>query len=94
MTRDREARGEGELAGRTGELVTQNGNPCGPPSFLIGLSTESRSGVSRRWSGLGPFAGSVDWMDSSLLLVSVKKGNLHLSSHGAHSVEDLETWAL
>lgn len=59
----RGAEGKGELAGRMMELVTQTGNPCGPPLFLIALTRQpgagdqtGRGGGVRDGSGIGPFA--------------------------------------
>lgn len=67
-----EARGEEELTGGTLGLVTQMWSPF----ILDAFSMQMQWGVEG-WSGLGLFAGSVDWMDTSLLLVSAQGSNLH-----------------
>lgn len=73
-----EAEGKGDLAGRMMELVTQSGNPCGPPLLLVELTLHPGAGAQRGW-GWGRESG-VDQglshlhkreLDASLLLVSV-----------------------
>ena len=53
-----------------------DGQPMWSPFILDAVSIQMQWGVEG-WLGLGLFAGSVEWMDTSLLLVSVQGSNLH-----------------
>lgn len=53
-----EAEGKGDLAGRMMELVTQSGNPCGPPLLLIELTLHQELGTREGGGG----GGSQGWI--------------------------------
>lgn len=53
-----EAEGKGDLAGRMMELVTQSGNPCGPPLLLIELTLHPGAGDQTGGGG----GGSQGWI--------------------------------